>query len=111
MAYKELTDYDEIGKIAKGLADTRGVRARLIDLLRKANDHEMLVSDLMRECSTIPAYHVQYQTIVHHLRIMAESEIVALTDVPIPASSYEGKLKVQSLVRLKKDVKISVADL
>jgi hypothetical protein len=109
--FVELTNAEEIGKIARGASDERGFRARFIQILREQPEHTMFIADLVRETSTDPNFYLPRQTCDFHLERMEKAGIVEIEDIPTEKESAEGRLKIQAVVRLKKDVKILVKDL
>jgi hypothetical protein len=109
--FVELTDAEEIGKVARGASDERGFRARFIQILREQPNHTMFITDLVRECSREPIYYLPRQTCDFHLEKMEIAGIVEIEDIPVERLSGEDRLKIQAVVKLKKDVRIFVKDL
>ena len=105
-----LKESEGIGRICKGMGDTRGFRARFLEILLRNPEHEMLLADLVHESSTDPAFYITYQTAKFHLLKMQDAGIVEISDTPLPSMSGDG-LKIQTLIRLKRDVKVYVRDL
>jgi hypothetical protein len=109
--YQEITDSEEVGKLAKGLGDVRGFRHRIIEILRGQPDQTMLVADLVREISTDPKFYLSRDTLNFHMDKMRQSGILVVEDVTLEKETQEGRLKIQAVVKLKKDVRIFVKDL
>lgn len=107
--YKPITDSEEASAIAKGCASK--FRVKFIEILMRAENHEMLLSDLIKECSSDPEFYIVYTTANFHLTKMHDAGLVEIEDITLPMETQEGRLKIQSLVRLKKDVKLFIKDL
>jgi hypothetical protein len=109
--FVELTDAEEIGKIARGVSDERGFRARFIQILRGQPEHTMFITKLVAECSTDPKFYLTRQSCDFHLEKMKIAGIVEVEDIPVERLSGEDRLKIQAVVTLKKDVRVFVKDL
>lgn len=96
-------------RFAKGVASK--YRFRFIELLSKAGGNEMLLSALIKECSSDPEYYIAYQTALFHLTKMEKAGIVKVEDVILPQTTHTGRSKIQLKVTLLKNVKIYIEDL
>jgi len=93
------------------LADERGFRARFVEILRTKPNRTMFITDLIVECSLDADFYLTRQTANFHLSKMCDAGIVEITDIPTQKKSEEGRLKIQAVVTLKKDVQVFVKDL
>lgn len=107
----EVTTAQEVGILGNAIGDENGKRYRMIEILRHASEHTMLVTDLIKECSTDPNFYMERQTANFHLLTMEKAGIVEISDITLPTKTQRGRIKTQMQVRLLWDIKVFKKDL
>lgn len=107
----EVTDAQEAGVLGNAIGDENGKRYRIIQILLNAEEHQMLVSDLIKACSTDEKFYMVRTTADHHLEALDKAGVVEISDIILPKKTQRGRIKTQMQVRLLKDIKVFTKDL